>query len=310
MKKKKKYLETNEYAKGIQISLSFSKNMFEDPYLVNGEHFYKIRITLRYLEPLLALGVLISFFLPWFNHGLMHSSAYELLKLDNFESIRSFFFFLPLLALFIVFLSKLYKLKTLLSLILGFFPFIFIMILSYSEKLELLELEDFLYGFYIYLFLSILLIFLPLYKIFNKTTLLNKKKIAFNSKLLKPWLAFGLLASFFLPWLNFNLFYMSPYALLIDENYGEKYWFLLFIPFLSVVLLLCYKFNLKLKILSFLTGISTYIAVFLVFLSTDKNLLNILCLGSYISLLLGAGLIFLSMRINLKKMIIIFKEIF
>ena len=228
----------------------------------------------------------------------MHSSAYELLKLDNFESILSFFFFFPLLALFVVFLSKF---KTLFSLILGFFPFIFIMILSYSEKLELLELEDFLYGFYIYLFLSILLIFLPLYKIFNKTTLLNKKKIAFNSKLLKPWLAFGLLASFFLPWLNFNLFYMSPYALLIDENYGEKYWFLLFTPFLSVVLLLCYKFNLKLKTLSFLTGISTYIAVFLVFLSTDKNLLNVLCLGSYISLLLGAGLIFLSMRINLKK---------
>ena len=177
------------------------------------------------------------------------------------------------------------------------------MILSYSEKLEPLELEDFLYGFYIYLFLSILLIFLPLYKIFNKTTLLNKKKIAFNSKLLKPWLAFGLLASFFLPWLNFNLFYMSPYALLIDKNYGEKYWFLLFIPFFSIMLLLCYRFSLKIKVLSFLTGISPYIGVLLVSLNSDRILLNILCLGAYISLLLGAGLIFLSVRRNLKNML-------
>lgn len=302
-KNKKEFLETNEYAKGIQISLSFSKSMFEDPYLVHGEHFYKIRITLRYLEPLLALGILISFFLPWLSRELIPLSAYELVKLDNFESTFSFFILLPLLALFLIFTSKFFKLKTFFSLMLGFFPFLLIMLLSYDEKFELLEVEAFLYGFYIYLFLSILLIFFTLYKNFSKTTLLNKKKIAFNSKLLKPWLAFGLLTSFFLPWLSFNWFYLSAYDLLLDENYGKRYWFLLVIPFFSIILLLSYKFNLKLKALSFLAGMSPYLVVLLVWLNSDRNLLNMLCLGAYISLLLGAGLIFLSIHNRLKNIL-------
>jgi hypothetical protein len=293
IEKKKEYLEASEYAKGVQISLSLSRNMIEDPYFVNGERFYKMRITLRYLESALALGVFFSFFLPW---TAKYLSAYELLKLDNFESILSLIFVIPFFSLLLMFSSKFHKIQSFLSIIFGLFSFLLIKILMNTGKFEEIPFVNFSHGFYIYLFLSILLIVLPIYKIFKETTLLNKKKIAFNSKLLKPWLAFGLFSSFFLPWLNFEFSYLSAYALLLDETYRERYWFLMFIPLLSIILFLYSRFNLKLKVISFLTGITSYLAILFGMSRTDEDFLTLLSLGAYISLLLGAGLIFLSLR--------------
>jgi len=297
LKKKEASVEANRYAKGVQISISLSKNMPIDPYFINGERFYKMRITLRYLEPLLALGILVSFFLPWTANYL---SAYELLKLDNFKSTLSFVAIIPLFSLLLMFLSKFSKLQSFLSIIFGSFSVLLIKILINSEKFGEITSIKFSYGFYIYLFLSILLIVFPLYKIFNKTTLLNKKRIAFNSRLLKPWLAFGLLGSFFIPWLKFNFFYLSGYELLLNEAYRKNYWFLLFIPLLSIIVFINFRFKFKLKIVSFLLGITPYLVVLFGISTYDNFLLTSLSLGAYISLLLGAGLLFLSLRIRNK----------
>jgi len=251
---KEKYLEPDEYVKGVQISISLSKNMPIDPYFVKGEYFYKMRVVLGYLEPILALGMLISFFLPWISIDSIHMSAYELLRVDN-----------------------------------------------YDEIFDQLRLEALLYGFYICFLLSVLLIVLPLYKIFNETSLLNRKKIAFNSKLLKPWLAFGLLGAFFLPWFNFDFFYLSGYALLLNEAYTESYWFIILIPIFSIILLVNYRFNMKLKVMSFLTGITPYGVLIMGAIASDESSLRMLNIGAYISLLLGAGLIFLSLRFHVKN---------
>lgn len=294
LKSKKEYLDSTKNAKGIQISISLSRNIPTDPYFVNGEHFYKMRMVLGYLEPLLALGMIISFFLPWINITLMYISPYELVKVDNFESKLSFLLLIPSLALFLIFLSKFNNFKTFVSIVLGTSPFLLILFLMDNEKFEKLELEVLVYGFYICMLFSILLIILPLYKMINETTLLNKKKIAFNSKLLKPWLAFGLLGSLSLPWLNFNFFYLNGYTLLLDGTYSEKYWFVVFIPIFSIILLASYRFNMKLKVMSFLTGITPYIvAIFILF---KEKLLDVLSFGAYTSMLLGAGLIFLSLQ--------------
>jgi len=290
--------EANRYAKGVQISIAFSKNMLIDPYFVNGERFYKMRVTLRYLEPLLALGILCSFFLPWTAN---HLSAYALVKLDDFKSTLSLIAMIPLFSLLLIFLSKFSRLQTVLSIILGLFSFFVINILMHGEKLEKVSFINFSHGFYIYLFFSILLTALPLYKTVNKTTLLNKKRIAFNSKLLKPWLAFGLLGAFFLPWLKFQFTYLSGYELLLDEAYRGSYWFLFFIPFLSIILLINLRFKFRVKVVSFLLGISPYGAIFLGMSAYDKFCLSSLTLGAYLSLLLGTGLLFLSLQKMLKN---------
>lgn len=255
--KEKIYLDADEYVKGVQISISLSKNMLEDPYFVNGEHFYKMRIVLKYLEPLLALGIISSFFLPWVHMDSMDTSLYELLKLENFGFIQSLLLTMPLI--------------------------------------------NFLYGFYICLFLSALLIVVPLYKMFNKESLLNKKKIAFNSKLLKPWLAFGLLGSFFLPWINVSSTYLSGYELLLDETYRKVYWFFILVPLSSIMLVIYYRFTMKIKVLSFLTGITPYLVIVLSFIFSNESLFVMLSLGAYVSLCLGGMLIWLSLRYQIKK---------
>ena len=298
IEEKESSTEANRYAKGVQISIVFSKNMLIDPYFVNGERFYKMRVTLRYLEPLLALGILCSFFLPWTAN---HLSAYALVKLDSFKSTLSLMTIIPLFSLLLIFLSRFSRLQTILSIVFGLFSFFVINILMHSEKLEKLSFVNFSHGFYLYLFFSILLTLLPLYKRVNKTTLLNKKRIAFNSKLLKPWLAFGLLGAFFLPWLKFQFAYLSGYALLADEAYRGSYWFLLSIPLLSIILLINLRFKFRVKVVSFLLGISPYCAILFGVSSDDKFCLSALSLGAYLSLLLGAGLLFLSLQKTLKN---------
>ena len=298
MKREEASTEANRYAKGVQISIAFSKNMLIDPYFVNGERFYKMRVTLRYLEPLLALGILCSFFLPWTAN---HLSAYELVKLDNFKSTLSLMALIPLFSLLLIFLSKFFRIQTILSILFGLFSFFVINILMHGEKLEKVSLINFSHGFYIYLFFSLLLIVLPLYKTVNKTTLLNKKRIAFNSKLLKPWLAFGLLGTFFLPWLKFQSTYLSGCELLLDEAYRGSYWFVLFIPLFSIVLLINLRFKFRVKVVSFLLGISPYCVTIFGLLAYDECCLSSLNLGAYLSLLLGTGLLFLSLQKTLKN---------
>jgi hypothetical protein len=300
-KNKQECAQPDEYIKGVQISISLSRNMLTDPYFVNGEYFYKIRMVLRYLEPLLALGIIISFFLSWIIMDSMPMSAYELVKLDSFTSKFSLLILIPFSAFFLMFLSKYHKFKFVVSMVVGLLPFLLILFLMDDVKFEKLELQDFFHGLYICIFFSVLLIVSPLYKIFKKTSLLNKKKIAFNSKLLKPWLAFGLVGLFFLPWLNLNFSYLSGYDLLLDESYRETYWFFVIIPLFSSMLVVYYRFNMKLKVMSFLTGSTPYVILVTIFIVSDINLLVILSLGAYISLLLGAGLIFLSLRYSIKN---------
>lgn len=295
-KKRQKYAQANEHTKGIQISISLSKGMLVDPYFLKGERFYKIRVVLRYLEPFLVLGLFISFFLPLLSLNRLSMSAYDLVRLDNFTTELSLLVLIPILSFCVIFISKFDKLKFFLSIFLGLLSFLLIEILI--DKLKF----DFLFhGFFMTLFFSILLIILPLYKIFNKETLLNKKKIAFNSKLLKPWLAFGLFASFFLPWLHVDTSYLSGFNLLLDENYREEYGIISTIPIFSMLLIGCYKFSMKLKLISFLTGITPYVMILILTYILEKNLLIYLSVGAYISLLFGLGLVFLSLRNSVKK---------
>jgi len=253
---KTEHLDADEYVKGVQISISLLRNMPEDHYFVNGERFYKMRITLKYLEPFLALGIISSFFLPWINMSSMPISFYELLKLENFEFIQSLFLTIPLTA--------------------------------------------FCYVFYMCLFFSVLLIFLPLYKILYKETVLNRKKIAFNSKLLKPWLAFGLFGSFFLPWFNFNFVYLNGYEILLDKHYREEYWFVVLVPFFAVILAIHYRFNMKIKSISLLAGITPYITLGFMTMILEERFFKVFDIGAYFALCMGTVLIFLSLRSQIK----------
>ena len=145
-------------------------------------------------------------------------------------------------------------------------------------------------------FLLLFLVILSSYKIFNKETLLHKKKIAINSRVLKPWLAFAMLLSFSFPYFYLDGVYRSAYTLLLERDYSVEYWSLGAVLIFALLLMLFYKLNIKIKLLSFLTATLVYLLFFRMIFIFGKEVISIFSMGFYLSLFLGSWLLFLSLR--------------
>ena len=261
--------------------------MPKDPYCIKGEQFYKIRLHLRYLESLVAGGIFLSFFAPWMQTPFGSISLYNFIALKRGFSVELLLLVIPLFSLSIVFLAN-YRFKSWLSLLFG--------VLMLSLLWSLHQIENLLWGGYMNSFLLLFLVILSGYKTMNKETLLHKKKIAINSRVLKPWLALAMLLSFSFPYFYLDGVYRSAYAILLERDYGAKYWFLGTVPIASLLLILFYTLNLKIKQLSFLTGALVYMVFFRMVYIFGKEAISLFSLGFYLSLFLSTWLLFLSLR--------------
>ena len=266
--------------------------MPKDPYLIRGEQFYKIRLHLRYLETLIAGGVFVSFFAPWIKSPLDSTSLYEFLSLQKGFSVDLLLLAIPLFSWITIFLVN-HRVKSWLSLLFGV---LMLSLLWFFQTIKIFQLENLLWGGYMATFLLLFLVILSSYKIFNKETLLHKKKIAINSRVLKPWLAFAMLLSFSFPYFYLDGVYRSAYALLLERKYSVEYWSLGAVFISALLLMLFYKLNMKIKLLSFLTAILVYLLFFRMIFIFGKEVISIFSIGFYFSLFLGSWLLFLSLR--------------
>jgi len=299
---KKQQIQEDEHFNGVQIVLHLPKNMPEDPYSSNGEKFIRIDFIPKYIESILAIGVLVSFFLPWVRGCFLELSPCDLLLVDGFKSKYSLLLLIPILSILLIFLSKYKKIKSFVALFLGFSPFLLLFLLLPSRSFEIADMKKLSDGFYLFSIFSIFLIVPALYRIFNQRIYIDRREIAVSSKTLKFWLALGILGTFFLPWFQVSSFSLSGYELLMDENYRKIYWFIGVIPLNAIGLALNYKFNQKVKYMAFLTGVMPFIVLSFGFLLLDINLFMILSFGAYITLFLGIILILFSIKTNKKKL--------
>ena len=299
---KKRHIQTDEHLNGLQIMLHLPKNIPEDPYLSNGEKFFRIDFAPKYIEMVLAIGVFVSFFLPWISTSFGQIFPYELLVSDTFKSKFSLLIFMPMSAILLMFLSKHKKIKSFVALFVGLTPFLFILFLVFERSFEISDIKNFSNGFYFFSLFSIFLVVPAIYRIFNKRIYIDRREMSVSSKTLKFWLAFGMLGSFFLPWFTIMSSSLSGYELFMNEQYREVYWFIGVIPFLAIILAFNYKLNKKVKSMAFFTGMTPYVVLGFGSLFLHINLFMLLSLGAYITLFLGIILISLSLQTNRKKL--------
>jgi len=299
---KKQHIQADEHLNGVQIVLHLPKNMPEDPYSSNGEKFLRMDFIPKYIESILAIGVLISFFIPWVRGCFFELTPYDLLLVNGFKSKYSLLLLIPILAVLLMFLSKHRKIKSFVALFLGLIPFLLLFFLLPNRSFEIVNMKELSDGFYLFSVFSIFLIVPALYRIFNQRIYIDRREMAVSSKTLKFWLALGILGTFFLPWLEISSFPLSGYELLVYENYRKVYWFIGVIPFTAIILAFNYKFNQKVKGMAFMTGVIPFIVLGFGSLLLHINLFLILSFGAYLTLFLGIILILFSIKTNNKKL--------
>lgn len=266
-KSKKVEQKVEDYSKGVEIILQIPKEFSVSN---DSENFFKIRVSMYYLQIVLLIGIMFSSSIQWLLNDELSIEA--LLHL-----------IVPFFALLLLLFNIFFALNNTLSFIVGLFFLIASFILSLPEAL---------YGVYTF---SILLMILSLYRKFYRDNNINKTaKVLIGSRMLMAWAALSIIGVYLL-----SCLFWKDYLISMDISYLERYWFVL-LPFIfALLLLILFIFKLKIKAMAFLTGFSIYV-LFVLLLINFPNYLFYENISMYVIVLFGTLLLWLSLRKNMK----------
>ena len=263
------------------------------------KEYFTINFSSYYIEPLLAFGLLVSFFLPWIDFIFMKISIYEVLKQNDMGEL-SFFWLIPIFSIITILTSRFHKDLRLLTLVTGAIPYILVGIamIKYGTDTSTKDMEALSYGFYLTYIIGFILMARSIYRMIKEKSILTlvssqKEKIR-PIKIKVQWinilLALGLIVSFFLPWANILISY-SGYDLVNDGLISKYIWAIPIFAFMLIIATLLGDY----VFFPLTTGLLPFIFLITEVRSSSNDVFSMLSYGGYLTLLLSLALLVLTL---------------